>query len=61
VEKFARPISLTQMRTIPLLSDMRLLAKGNRLSVFPITEKHFEIITTLADTPRKIMVSRNLK
>lgn len=48
VEKFIKPVSLTHMRTISLLSDMRLLATGNRLSVMPITKKHFETILKTA-------------
>ncbi len=44
VEKFKNPLPLSTMRTLPELSDMRLLATGNRLSVFPITQKHFETI-----------------
>jgi predicted RNA-binding protein with PUA-like domain len=44
VEKFAQPVTLTNMRTLPQLKDMRLLSRGNRLSVFPISEKHFKTI-----------------
>ena len=43
-EKFKNVVSLAVMRTIPELSDMRLLAPGNRLSLFPISKKHFDII-----------------
>src|SRR5680860_235572 len=38
VQKFTKPLSLIQMRTIPELKNMRLLAKGNRLSVMPISK-----------------------
>ena len=48
VEKFSTPISLTHMRTVPKLSDMRLLARGNRLSVFPVEKRHFEVIQKLS-------------
>ena len=48
VEKFSKPISLTHMRTIPKLADMRLLARGNRLSVFPVEKRHFEVIQKLS-------------
>ena len=44
--KFARTVSLADMRTIPELRDMRLLAPGNRLSLFPISQRHFVIIET---------------
>jgi predicted RNA-binding protein with PUA-like domain len=48
VEKFVYPVTLSKMRTLPQLCDMRLLSRGNRLSVFSISEKHFEVIATLA-------------
>jgi predicted RNA-binding protein with PUA-like domain len=48
VEKFKEPVSLTLMRTLPLLADMRLLATGNRLSVIPITKKHFDTILKIS-------------
>lgn len=37
-------VSLDQMRTIPELADCRLLAKGNRLSVLPLTDAEFDAI-----------------
>lgn len=43
-EKFKKEISLSLMRTISEFSDMRLLAPGNRLSLFPISQKHFELL-----------------
>ena len=48
VEKFIKPVTLTHMRTLPSLADMRLLATGNRLSVMPITKKHFDTILETA-------------
>ncbi len=45
--KFKRTVSLAEMRTIPALKDMRLLAPGNRLSLFPIGKKHFETVIKL--------------
>lgn len=44
VEKFKVPVTLTQMRSMPELNDMRLLQRGNRLSVFPVETKYFEFI-----------------
>lgn len=41
VQKFIEPLSLTRMRSIPALKHMRLLSKGNRLSVMTISEKEF--------------------
>lgn len=49
VEKFTQPLSLTRMRTIDSLSDMRLLTRGNRLSTLPITLKHFKKILELSN------------
>ena len=39
-KKFKEPITLTEMKLDKKLEGMRLLAKGNRLSVFPVEEKH---------------------
>ena len=44
VKKFRRFVSLDELRTIPELSDSRLLAKGNRLSVMPLTDAEFDAI-----------------
>jgi predicted RNA-binding protein with PUA-like domain len=38
-KKFTRPISLSEMREFVELKDMKLLQKGNRLSVMPIEKK----------------------
>ena len=37
-------VSLDELRTMPELADCRLLARGNRLSVIPLTEAEFEAI-----------------
>jgi predicted RNA-binding protein with PUA-like domain len=39
-----RTVSLQEMRDNPTLEGMKLLMKGSRLSVQPVTEKHFEIV-----------------
>ena len=39
-----RYVSLDEMRTMPELVDCKLLAKGNRLSVLPLTDGEFEAI-----------------
>jgi predicted RNA-binding protein with PUA-like domain len=44
VERFAQPVTLTKMRTLPELTDMRLLSRGNRLSVIQISKEHFTTI-----------------
>jgi predicted RNA-binding protein with PUA-like domain len=47
VEKFARPVPLAAMRGVNGLERMELLKKGSRLSVMPVTQKEFEIVTRL--------------
>jgi predicted RNA-binding protein with PUA-like domain len=44
VEKFARPISLTELRGVKGLEKMTLLQKGSRLSVQPVSASEWEII-----------------
>lgn len=48
VEKFARLISLAELREIPALADMELLRKGQRLSVLPVRPAEWEIVVNLA-------------
>lgn len=45
VQKFAEPISLTEMKLAPQLEGMMALAVGSRLSVQPVSKKQFEYIT----------------
>ena len=42
-------VSIDELRTIPDLAECRLLAKGNRLSVMPLTDEEFDIIVSFAD------------
>jgi len=44
-----RFVPLAELRTIPELADSKLLARGNRLSVLPLTEFEFEAIVRRAD------------
>lgn len=46
-EKFTNEVSLKDMRSMKDLSDMKLLQKGNRLSLFPISKKHFDVLRKL--------------
>jgi len=48
-KKFKQPVSLKQLKTDSRLSDMRLVQKGNRLSVMPVTAREWKIIYNLAD------------
>ncbi len=44
LEKFAKEVSLNDIRNNPLLQEMVLLKRGMRLSIQPVTEKEFNII-----------------
>lgn len=44
VKKFRHFVSLDELRSIPELTGSRLLAKGNRLSVLPLTDDEFDAI-----------------
>ena len=46
-----RYVPLDELRTMPELAASRLLAKGNRLSVFPLGEPEFDAIVARADAP----------
>ncbi len=47
VAKFAAPISLIDLRSNPRLSTMKILQKGNRLSITPVTEEEYQIILSI--------------
>ena len=42
-------VSLDELRALPELANCRLLAKGNRLSVFPLTDAEFDTIVAFAE------------
>lgn len=48
VKKFPDVISLSQIRQTVALQEMRLLQKGNRLSIMPVDEQEFRTICKLA-------------
>ena len=48
IKKFKTIISLQELKQYEPLKDMKLLQKGNRLSVMPIEKKHWDFITSLA-------------
>ena len=45
--KLARVIRLAEIKAHPGLDDMILVRKGNRLSIMPITEDHWNVILSL--------------
>ncbi len=48
VRKFKRPMSLEEMKRDPMLSGMLVLKRGMRLSVQPVSEKHFKHVDKLS-------------
>lgn len=46
--RFARPLTLAELRGVPGLEKMELLRKGSRLSVQPVSENEFNIVMKLA-------------
>ncbi|GAB5404543.1 MAG: EVE domain-containing protein [Aureliella sp.] len=53
VEKFDRLVGLPQLKATAELDGMVLLQRGSRLSVQPVTAKHFKKICQLAKKPPK--------
>jgi len=47
-EKYPRMVTLQELRDTPALEDMLVLRRGQRLSVMPVAENHWEIIRKLA-------------
>lgn len=47
-ERLPRPVALAALRLEPALAGMRLLRRGNRLSVMPLTQTEYEAILALA-------------
>ena len=43
-KKLKRLISLTEIKANPALNDMILVRRGNRLSIMPISEQHWNLI-----------------
>jgi predicted RNA-binding protein with PUA-like domain len=48
VQKFPRQIPLDELRQTKSLEGLALLQKGSRLSVIPVSEKHFDILVKMA-------------
>ena len=47
VRKFKAPITLTELKTHKTLEDMILTRRGNRLSIMPVSDKHWDYILGL--------------
>ena len=52
-EKFARQVSLSELRERRELQKMVLLQRGSRLSIQPVTEKEFNIVSQLGSSQSK--------
>lgn len=50
VRKLARPVTLAEMKRDPALEGMRLLQRGNRLSVMPVEPEHYARVLELAES-----------
>ncbi|MBS1714645.1 MAG: EVE domain-containing protein [Armatimonadetes bacterium] len=48
VRKFNEPVTLATLRGTPGLEDMKVLMRGQRLSVMPVTPAEWDIVTKLA-------------
>lgn len=49
VRALSHLVTLTALRAEPALQDMRLLQRGNRLSVMPVSESELAVILRLAE------------
>lgn len=47
-KKFSRVVTLKELKECDEIKDMRLLQKGNRLSVIPVTKEEYEFINGLS-------------
>ena len=53
VQKFRHFVSLEELKGQPKLSGFRLLQKGNRLSILPVTKREFDLIVSLGRNSRE--------
>ena len=45
--KLSRDITLAELKEHPALADFRLNQRGNRLSIFPVEKKHWDLVLSL--------------
>lgn len=48
IKGFKKPVSMSDIKANPKLKNMRLVQKGNRLSVMPVTKDEFDEVLKLA-------------
>lgn len=49
VKEFKTPVTLDSIKINPKLKNMKLIARGNRLSVMPVTKEEFEEIEKMGN------------
>ena len=47
LKTYSSPLTLRAMRNNPKLSSLKILQKGSRLSITPVSQAHFEVICDL--------------
>jgi predicted RNA-binding protein with PUA-like domain len=47
IRKLQRPIPLSELKEHPGLTDFRLNQRGNRLSIFPLSKKHWNLVLAM--------------
>jgi predicted RNA-binding protein with PUA-like domain len=48
VKEFKKPVTLSDIKASPKLKNMRLVQKGSRLSVMPVTKEEFDEVLKMA-------------
>jgi predicted RNA-binding protein with PUA-like domain len=51
-KELARPVTLEEMRKVPALKEMKLLKRGMRLSVQPVSEREWKAIVELGSSKK---------
>ena len=54
VEKFSEPVALQSLKDDRRLADMRVVQRGQRLSVQPVEKKHFQRVLKLAKSKARL-------
>ena len=54
VEKFKTPVTLQRIKIDPALNGVPVTQKGNRLSIQPVSKKHFDYIVSLGQTASSV-------
>ena len=50
VDKFSKIVTLNELKSDPKFVDMSVIKKGNRLSIMPVSKKHFARILKIAQS-----------